>query len=102
MCFLREGERPKALFFHAKKGTTLPFLLPSYAFMYAKVYCVGRDKKNYGLSFPLEIVKKENREQNESTSRKLEEYLFSKHCQNTKLTQLRLSIKEFAVATHLF
>ena len=35
-------------------------LLLSYAFMYAKVYCVlGRDKKNYGLSFPLEIVKKE-------------------------------------------
>ena len=43
--------------------------------MYAKVYCVlGRDKKNYGLSFPLEIVKKEGeRGQQTATSGELEQ-----------------------------
>ena len=34
--------------------------------MYAKVYCVGRDKKNYGLSFPLEIVKTEELQEDNS------------------------------------
>ena len=69
--------------------------------MYAKVYCVGRDKKNYGLSFPLEIVKTEELQEDNSkrTSEELEqnhqkpqrageeEYLFWKHCQEQKLTQ---------------
>lgn len=43
--------------------------------MYAKVYCVGRDKKNYGLSFPLEIVKTEELQEDNSkrTSEELEQ-----------------------------